>query len=54
MMNSCGGICNSNTKNVPPAVKNKGELRAKLEQRGFDSETIDRFLSFSSLPDFSA
>jgi uncharacterized protein YjbI with pentapeptide repeats len=47
-------LCNSNTKNVPPAVKNKGELRAKLEQRGFDSETIDRFLSFSSLPDFSA
>jgi uncharacterized protein YjbI with pentapeptide repeats len=37
-------LCNSNTKNVPPAVKNKGELRAKLEQRGFDSETIDWFL----------
>ena len=47
-------LCNSNTKNVPPAVKNKGELRARLEQRGFDSETIDWFLLFSSLPDFSA
>jgi uncharacterized protein YjbI with pentapeptide repeats len=47
-------LCNSNTKNVPPAVKNTGELREKLEQRGFDKETIDWFLSFSSLPDSSA
>jgi uncharacterized protein YjbI with pentapeptide repeats len=46
-------LCNSNTKNVPPAVKNKGELSGKLEQRGFDRETIDRFLLFSSLPDSS-
>ncbi|HEU4823685.1 MAG TPA: pentapeptide repeat-containing protein, partial [Nitrososphaeraceae archaeon] len=47
-------LCNSNTKNVPHAVKSIGELRENLEQRGFDTETIDWFLSFSSLPDSSA
>jgi uncharacterized protein YjbI with pentapeptide repeats len=47
-------LYNNNTKNVPPAVKNRKELREKLEQRGFDTETIDWLLSFSSLPDPSA
>jgi uncharacterized protein YjbI with pentapeptide repeats len=47
-------LCNSNTKNVPPAAKNTKELREKLEQRGFDTETTDWLLSFSSLPDPSS
>ena len=46
-------IRNSSTKNVPTAIRNAGELRAKLEERGFDKETIERFLSFSALPDES-
>lgn len=40
---------NSGSKNVPPAIKDKKELRKRLEKRGFDGETIDRFLSLSSL-----
>jgi uncharacterized protein YjbI with pentapeptide repeats len=47
-------VCNNNAKNVQPAVKNTKELREKLEQRGFDTETIDWLLSFSSLPDPSS
>lgn len=39
------------SKSVPPAVKNKKELREKLEKRGLDRETINRLLSLSSLPD---
>jgi Pentapeptide repeats (8 copies) len=43
---------NKNTKNVPPAVKNKRELREKLEERGFSRDVIiGEFLSRSSLPD---
>jgi hypothetical protein len=38
---------NSNTKNVPPAVKNINELREKLEQREYEKEIIDWFLSLS-------
>jgi uncharacterized protein YjbI with pentapeptide repeats len=47
-------LCNNDAKNVPATVKNTKELREKLEQRGFDTETIDWLLSFSSLPDPSA
>jgi hypothetical protein len=43
----------SNPGSVPPAVRDKKELREKLEERGFDKETIDRFLSISSLADSS-
>jgi uncharacterized protein YjbI with pentapeptide repeats len=42
---------NSNPESIPPVVKDKKELRGKLEKRGFDKETIYRYLSFSSLPD---
>jgi hypothetical protein len=41
----------SNPESVPPAVKDKRELREKLEKRGFDTKTIDRYLSLSSLAD---
>jgi uncharacterized protein YjbI with pentapeptide repeats len=47
------GLCrhfhNSNARNVPPAAKNKKELREKLKKRGFDKYDIDRYLSISSL-----
>jgi hypothetical protein len=39
------------TMNVPPEAKDKKELREKLEKREFDRETIDRYLSLSSLSD---
>ena len=42
---------NSRAKNVSPAIKDKKELREKLEKRGRDIDTIERYLSFSSLPD---
>ncbi len=45
-------FCNSNGKSVPPAVKDKKELRNKLMERGFDRGVIDfYFLSHSYLPD---
>ena len=45
-------FCNSNCKSVPPAVKDKKELRNKLMERGFDRGGIDLyFLSHSYLPD---
>jgi hypothetical protein len=37
--------------NVSPEAKDKKELREKLEKREFDRETIDRYLSLSSLSD---
>jgi uncharacterized protein YjbI with pentapeptide repeats len=40
---------NSNPRSIPPAVKDKKELREKLEQRGFGKETIDTYLIFPSL-----
>ena len=41
-----------NGKNVPPAVKDKRELRNKLVERGFDRVGVDLyFLSYSYLPD---
>ena len=46
-------LCNNNAKNVPPAVRDKKELREKLEERDFDEETIERYLSLSSLADSS-
>jgi uncharacterized protein YjbI with pentapeptide repeats len=42
---------NSNAKNVPPAAKDKKELRKKLEKRGLEKENVNEYLSFSSLPD---
>jgi uncharacterized protein YjbI with pentapeptide repeats len=45
---------NSNSKNVPPAVKDKNELINKLIERGFDRRGIDLyFLSHSYLLDLS-
>ena len=44
---------NSRAKNVPPAIKDKKELRKKLEKRGRDKETIDEYLLFSSLTESS-
>ena len=42
---------NSNSKNVPPAVKDKNELISKLVERGFDRGGIDLyFLPHSYLP----
>jgi uncharacterized protein YjbI with pentapeptide repeats len=42
---------NSNSKNVPPAVKDKNELISKLVERGFDRGGIDLyFLTHSYLP----
>ena len=41
----------NNGKNVPLAVRDKKELAQKLEGRGFDRETVKRYLSFSYLPD---
>jgi uncharacterized protein YjbI with pentapeptide repeats len=37
------------SKSIPAAVKDKKELREKLEGRGYTREIIDRHLSFSSL-----
>jgi uncharacterized protein YjbI with pentapeptide repeats len=39
----------NNSKSIPPAVKDKKELRKKLEGRGFNREKIDWYLSFSYL-----
>ena len=42
---------NSNSKNVPPAIKDKNELISKLVERGFDRGGIDLyFLPHSYLP----
>lgn len=35
---------NHNAKNTPPAVKDKEELKKKLEERGFSKEYIDEML----------
>lgn len=44
-------LCNNNAKNLPPAVRDKKEIREKLEERDFDGETIERYLLRSSLAD---
>jgi uncharacterized protein YjbI with pentapeptide repeats len=40
----------NNGMNVPPAAKDKNELRKKLEMNEFDKELIKTLLSYSSLP----
>jgi hypothetical protein len=44
----------NNPESIPPAVKDKNELRERLEQRGLNRETIDQYLSFSTLEDPSS
>jgi uncharacterized protein YjbI with pentapeptide repeats len=41
---------NNNAKNLPPAAKDKKELRETLEKRGYAPEKFNRWVSSSSIP----
>ena len=47
-----GSDNSNNPESIPPAVKDKKELSERLEQRGLNRETIDQYLSFSTLSDY--
>ena len=44
-------LSNGKAKNIPAAVKSKGELRKKLEGRGLSEDYINALVSRSSLPE---